>query len=108
MKTLFKETDPLTGVTTEYALNGDGQMVERTTADNARPHLEYSTTLAKDEDYTRHGIKESYWHVGHVPPEVCVKWLAEGFNVYTAHPSEVIKRLRQPEYAYLRTTNRKF
>lgn len=108
MKTLFKETDPLTGITTEYGINSDQQLVERTIAQRDTKQIDYAKALANDDDYSKRGIKESYWQVGYIPPEVCVKWLGEGFNPYTAHPSEIIARLRKPEYAHLRTTHRKF
>lgn len=108
MKPLFSEVDPYTGLRTEYAVDNDGHMVERTVADNAAMHMDYSKALSNAPEYSQQGIKTGYWHVGHIPPEVAVKWLAEGFNVYAAHPSEVVAKLRQPEYAYLRTTHRKF
>jgi hypothetical protein len=107
MKIIQREHDPLTGVTTEIGF-ADGKFVQRTSVDDSTAHVEYSKTLQNAPDYSAHGIKESYWHVGHVPPEVVLRWMNEGFNAYTAHPSEIMKRLRQPEYAYLRTTHRKF
>ena len=107
MDTFAKEVDPLTGVTTEYAFK-DGKMYQRTTSDSAAVHLDYSRALANNTEYSAHGIKNSYWHTGHIPPDVIVKWLAEGFDVYAAHPDEILARLRTPEYAYLRTTSRRF
>ena len=107
MNPVSREVDPLTGVVTEYAFK-DGKLYQRTTSDTAAAHLDYSRTLANDPAYSAHGIKNNMWHTGHVPPDVIVKWLGEGFNAYTAHPDEILARLRTPEYAYLRTTSRRF
>jgi len=107
MEPVASEYDPVTGVLTEYAF-GDGKMYVRTSVLDSAHHLRYTAALRNDPGYSKRGIKNDMLHTGHIPPEVVLRWQKEGFDVITAHPDEINKRLQRPEYAYLRTTDRKF
>ncbi len=94
MKHIFYERDPVTGRTT--AIPG---LAQKVVDSNAR--------MRNDPNYRRRGVKNEFQHVGRIPSEVWLRWMNEGFNVFTAHPSEIIKRLRDPDYAKLRVVDGK-
>lgn len=56
-------------------------------------------------EYSRKGIKDSWWHVASIPNGVAMKWLKEdGINIYDEnHWPRVKKKLNDPDYKYLRT-----
>lgn len=68
--------------------------------------LDANKALANDDDVTKRGIKESWWHYATIPNIVIEKWLNEhGVDVYNKdHEKAVFRLLNQPEYKYLKTT----
>jgi hypothetical protein len=106
MQTLFTELDPYTGIQSEYLSDGK-TLIERTTASQAHTHASVDRTkaLANDADYAKRGIKQSFKHEASVPAEVWLRWKNEGFDIFSASTSEILKKLRDPDYAYLRATS---
>jgi hypothetical protein len=99
MKLFEKTVDRLTGLVTEIGAQ-DGKLVHRYTAD-VEPSLDYTQELRNDEDYSKRGIKKSWWHVGHIPEVVALKMLHEdGFNAWTANAKEVVAFLRKNREKY--------
>ena len=65
---------------------------------------------ANKAEYNSHGdLKSSRYGKGpmhkiaSIPMIVVEKWMKEGFNIYTATPQEIRRKLNDPEYKYLRT-----
>lgn len=56
-------------------------------------------------EYSRKGIKKSWWHVASVPNSVILKWKKEkGVDVFNKDHTQAIKKLlNDPEWRYLRT-----
>lgn len=60
-------------------------------------------------DYSRKGIKESWWHVARIPTSIQLKWLKQyGVNLTLWGKDDwttkkVKKLLNSPEWRYLRT-----
>ncbi|HZD11999.1 MAG TPA: hypothetical protein VE177_00570, partial [Candidatus Binatus sp.] len=102
--------DPLTGITTtfDYDPTTDTTYVGR--EGDVEGILELNKFLASDPDYTKKGIKESFWHCASIPNLIIEKWLNEdGINVYNRHHwPRIRKKLLDPEYRYLRTTTKSF
>lgn len=109
MNSLFTETDPYTGLTTEFLLDGKN-LVERTTAsaESTQHVLDHAARLANDADYSKNGIKAGWWHAATIPAEVWLKWAEGGFDIFTASTPDIMKKLRDPDYKLLRTTSGKF
>jgi hypothetical protein len=106
MKTIHTETDPHTGLRREVQTDGRG--VREVTSSNAattQQTLDHLQRLRSDESYAKEGIREGWHHAASVPAEVWLQWKNEGFDIFTAHPSEIIKRLRAREYEKLRATS---
>jgi hypothetical protein len=106
MKTIYTEFDPLFGVYRDVQTDGRNMReVTRTDAAGTRATLDHLQRLRGDESYARQGIKEGWHHAATIPAEVVVEWLNEGFDVFKAHPSEILKRLRNRDYEKLRATS---
>ena len=65
---------------------------------------------ANKAEYNSHGdLKSSRYGKGpmhkiaSIPMIVVEKWLKEGFDIYTATPQQIRRKLNDPEYKYLRT-----
>lgn len=105
MKTIYTEHDSLYGLRREVQTDGRG-MREVTHSDAAatRQTMDHLQRLRSDADYAKRGIKEGWHHAATIPAEVVVEWLNQGFDVFKAHPTEILKRLRDRDYEKLRAT----
>lgn len=106
MKSIHTEIDAFTGLRRD--VQTDGRLIrEVTTTDssNTRATLDHLQRLRADESYAKQGIKEGWHHAATIPAEVVIEWLNQGFDVFTAHPTEILKRLRQRDYEKLRATS---
>lgn len=106
MKTIHTEFDPLTGLRQEVQTDGRHMReVTHSSANTTQATLDHLSRLRNDEAYAKQGIKEGWHHAATIPMEVVLQWRNEGFDVFTAHPNEIMKRLRQREYELLRATS---
>lgn len=92
----------------EYSFDGK-RLIERTTAipGVARRVMDVNAQMRNDPDYKRRGIKNEMQHVGRIPSEVWIRWMNEGFNIFTARPDEIRRKLNDRDYAHLRVTDGK-
>lgn len=105
LKTIYTEYDPLVGVHRDVQTDGRNMReVTRTDPGATRATLDRLQTLRSDDAYAKQGIKEGWHHAATIPMEVVVEWMNQGFDVFTAHPSEILKRLRNRDYEKLRAT----
>jgi len=105
LKTIHTEIDPLTGLRRDVQTDGRHMReVTQTDASNTKATLNHLSRLRSNEDYAKSGIKEGWHHAATIPMEVVVEWMNQGFDVFNAHPSEIMKRLRQRDYEKLRAT----
>lgn len=70
--------------------------------------LEINKNLQNNEDYSKQGIKEGWWHYASYPAIIIEKWLNEyGVNVFDRdHQKKVLELTNRPEYRYLKTTTK--
>jgi len=99
------EYDSLHGIATTYGVQDDKLVIKQ--EGDAQPGIEYAKAKAKDEDAKRHGIKESLMEALFIPNPVALEILGKhGFNVFNAHPTEILKFIeRHPEYHHCKTIN---
>lgn len=102
--------DPDYGVTEVFHYDNLTGDVHIETVQDVRPYLDASKTLANDEQYTRDGIKNSFWHYAKVPIEVQMRWLSEyGMKDWPMKPGNeklLFRLLNSPEWKYLKTTGK--
>ena len=70
--------------------------------------LEVNKILQNDEEYSKRGIKEGWWHYASYPAIIIEKWINEyGVNVFNKdHQKKVLELTNRPEYRYLKTTTK--
>ena len=102
------EYDPWSGITTtfDYDEASDTTIISR--EQDVSSLLDFNKTLANEDGVTKEGIKNCWWLYANIPNIVIEKWLNEhGVNVYDKdHNKAVFRLLNQPEYRYLKTTNK--
>lgn len=103
------EHDPLTGITTsmDYHHETDTTVIYREQED-VGIILDANKALQNDEQTTRDGIRNSWWHYGQIPLIVAEKWLNEfGVDIFNKdHWKKVMWLLNQPENKWLKTTTK--
>lgn len=106
MKTILTEFDPIAGVRREVQTDGRNfREITSSAPGTTQASLDNLQRLRSDTDYARAGIKKGWHHVADIPPEVILQWMNEGFDVFKAHPSEILKRLRNRDFEKLRATS---
>lgn len=103
-KRLF-DYDPLTGVKQFFYYDEDTDETHIQTVQDVSHELEASKALAKDESYTRKGMKNDMLHYAHVPDGVLMQWMGMGVDIKDT--KELIKMVNKPEWQYLKTTTLK-
>jgi hypothetical protein len=108
MKHIFYERDPINGLQREYTFDGKN-LTERTSAipGLAQKIVDNNARMANDGDYKRRGSKSGLQHIGRIPSEVWIRWMNEGFNIFTAHPEDIRRKLRDRDYSKLRVVDGK-
>lgn len=98
--------DPATGVTTYFEYEADTDTSVISTVQDVEPILERNKLLSNNSDYTKQGIKESWWHYADIPNVLIEKWLREdGIDVYNKdHERAVFRKLNDPQYRFLKVT----
>ena len=104
MKRLL-DYDPHSGMSTFHEYHAGTDTTILSTSQDVTANLEWSKGLARDEDYSRKGMKKEFWHYAHIPAEIMHKWMVEGIDVNDT--KALIKKANSPEYSYLKTTTKK-
>jgi len=108
MKRLL-DHDPLTGVTQYHEYDPLTKRTTIETTQDVTPFLERNKILRYNEDYSRKGIKNEWWHAATIPVVVQYKWLKDhGVDIFNKdHAQKVNQLLDSPEWGYLKTTTGK-
>ncbi len=97
--------DPLTGVATYHTYDHASKTTTIEEWQDVEPILEFNKRLAIESD-TGKQIKNSWLHYATIPIGVQYKWLREeGLNIHAKGAIDrVLKKLRDPDWRYLKTT----
>lgn len=86
--------DPLTDTTT----------IE--TRQDVEKHLDYSKALAKDDSYTRDGVKKDWVHYAHLPDSIILELrVNHGINIFNPDHVKAAFRKVNELYPSLKTAN---
>ena len=100
--------DPLTETTSWFEYDALTDKTTIYTEQNVEAIIEANKRRQNDPSYAEHGKKQEYIHEACIPNSVIHQWLKEGINFYNKEDwGKVRKKLNDPEYKYLRTTDRK-
>lgn len=99
--------DPLTRESVYFEMKDN--VVELTHHQDDDFIIQANKMMANDDEYTRSGIKENWWHYARIPNTVAFKWLKEeGIDIFNReHRKKVFSKLNDPEYRYLKTTRKR-
>lgn len=97
--------DPLNKTTTyfEYLPSEDVSVTQ--VVQDVTPNLEWSKGLAKDDDYTKKGIKKEFWHYASIPDSVMYEMIVKhGVDV---NDTKALFKAVDLHYPYLKATTKK-
>ena len=78
------------------------------TTQDVEPYIEYAKRMRNDEEYTRQGIKNNFWHVGTLPMVIVHRWHKEGFDISKADTKSLLAKIASdPEAQAYLTTNKR-
>ena len=102
--------DPISGVTTTFDYDHASDTTLIGYEQDVTKILDRNKRLQNDDQYSKDGIKNEWWHEAHIPDIIILKWRTEyGVDVYNKdHLPKVKKLLQDPVYKYLKTTSGKF
>src|SRR3990167_9988083 len=73
-------------------------------------HLDANTVLRNDDDYTKKGMKDDFWHYAHIPDIVQLQWIIkyglENDPMKKGNEKLLFSLLNSREYCRLKTTNK--
>ena len=104
------DKDPITGEECYAHFDDEGNVrIEHLASmEDVKRILEWNKEKAKDDEATRRGMKEDWWHYARIPNIVALKWMNEhGVNIYDRnHQKAMFRLLNSPEYRFLKTTDK--
>ena len=96
------DRDPYSGIVTWWRWDALENKAEWKRVQDVEPSLEFAKSLAKDEQYSKDGIKSEMWHYAHIPNMVLEQWHTMGVDIN--EPKELTRMVNKPEWSYLKTT----
>ncbi len=101
--------DPLSGITEYFDYDHTSDTMTIQTVQDVTPIIEFNKALQKDTSYWSKGVKKEFVHAARIPNNIINKWLIEdGIDVFNPqHKERVRRKLNDPDYRYLRTSNNK-
>lgn len=98
--------DPFTNITTTFDYDHKTDKTTIGMEQDVSSIIELNKSMQSDVSYSKSGIKKSWWHMCNIPNIVIEKWKNEtGLDVLNKeHWPAVKKRLNDPEYKWLKTT----
>jgi len=102
------DVDPLTGRTDYFHYDEHNDISTIETVQDVQPFLDMSQGMRNDEEITKKGIKNGWWHYAHLPDIVITKMIQEdGVNPYDPNNSKKVGQLIEDKYQYCKLTTRK-
>jgi len=99
------DIDPLSRVETWHHYN---PLTDETTIEEVQdvsPWLKQNNELKKDDDYSKKGIKNDWWHYASIPNALITKFAVEhGIDVFNKDHSKAVMKLLNTEYTALKAT----
>lgn len=93
------------GLLTSHADSGDQNVVLY--EQDVEANLDWSKSLANDENYWKAGVKSGFAHYAHVPDLVILDMRAKhGVNFYSKEDSAKVMSLIETHYPYCKTTHK--
>lgn len=97
------------GDVTEYFYYDESEDVAYIeTVQDVEPYIEHAKAARNDTDITKHGIKNGWWHIAHIPDSIILKMRFEdGVNVYDRNDWAQVGKLLNEKYPAFKLTDGK-
>lgn len=109
MKRLF-DRDEFQGITEIFHYDEATKTVHIETLQDVQPILDQNKSLQNDDDFTKKGIKNEFWKYANIPVVVQLRWLQkygpENDPMKKGNEKLLFRLLNDPEWRYLKTTNK--
>lgn len=101
--------DPYTGITTTFDYDHSNDITIIGREQDITPALERNKMLQNDDQYSKDGIRDSWWHEAFIPNIIIEKFKNEfGVDIFNKNDIKKVKQLlNDPQYRYLKTTAKK-
>lgn len=107
MKRLL-DHNPVTGLTEIFHYNESTDVSTIEVRQDVSGALELAKAMRNDEEYSKKGIKEDWWHLAHIPDSIILKMKFEdGVDVYDRNDWKAVGRLLDTKYSNFKTTSGK-
>lgn len=105
MKQLL-DYDPIRGVSCFFEYKAGTKEIVLTHEQDVQAILDRNKEMANNDDKTKRGIKNDWWHYASVPAVVEIEWMQKyGVDMSNpGHKKRVFELLNHPDYKYLKTT----
>ena len=104
---LLFDADPETGVTTYFDYDPIRDQVFLTSHQDVTGFLDRMNALRKDEDYSKKGIKQDWWHYASIPTIVEMELMKRGLYLHNSDDMPAILKIIDKEYPYLKCTTKR-
>jgi len=104
MEKLHVDYDHLTGTRVTTSVDADRLIV--TSEADIEPAINYTNALRNADQYSRDGIKNSFWHVAHIPDVVVVELKNHGIDVFKDSARDIIAGIKKLGKEHLLTTRK--
>jgi hypothetical protein len=98
--------DPLTGLKQIFHHDSATEVSMIETVQDVEPFLEIAKAARNDEDYSKDGIKENWWHIAYLPDFIIIKMINEdGVNIYNRNDWPKLGQLLNDKYSKFKMTD---
>ncbi len=105
MPVLFDQ-NPDTGVTTYFDYDPIKDQAFLTYEQDVSGFLDHTNALRKNEDYSKRGIKEEWWHYASIPTVVELELRNKGLKLENPdHMPRILKEINS-NYPYIKSTDK--
>lgn len=99
--------NPLTGEQVWFQYENHSDQMTITHTQDVDPALKYAHIKATNQDYTRKGMKEDWWHYAKVPNTVILEMQQKhGVDFFNRNDSKRVFELLNTEYKRFKTTEK--
>jgi hypothetical protein len=104
---IFFDHDPLTGTTEWFDYDPVKDEFAFVIEQDVTAFLDHTKELRNNEDYSRNGIKEEWWHYCSIPTVVEMELRAKGLKLEDKNAFPGIMKEINRNYPYLKATDKK-
>lgn len=98
--------NPITGVTTHFDYCPINDEITLTSEQDCTSLIDYMTQLRNNEEYSKNGIKEEWWHYATIPAIVEIELRKKGLNIYDKNATKAILKEINQNYPALKATTK--